>query len=123
MSGKAFENEYISRREAIKARKRSCNRNCLECDFAIEGDSWCNGEVFVVDLLRIPPADVRPVVHGKWIFDVEPESVIRVIKQIHATDVVPASDFRDCRNELCLKCGAYTQKHNGACDECRWRQT
>ena len=94
MSGKTFENEYISRREAIKARKRSCNKNCLECDFAIEGDSWCNGEVFVVDLLRI-----------------------------HAADVVPASDFHDCRNELCLKCGAYTQKHNGACDGCRWRQT
>jgi len=64
--GKAFENEYISRREAIKARKRSCNKNCLECDFAIEGDSWCNGEVFVVDLLRIPAADVRPVKRGKW---------------------------------------------------------
>ncbi len=71
MSGKAFENEYIGRRDAIKARKRSCNKNCLECDFAIEGDSWCEGEVFVVDLLRIPPADVRPVVHGKWIFDCE----------------------------------------------------
>ena len=64
---KAFENEYISRREAIKARKRSCDKNCLECDFAIEGDSWCNGEVFVVDLLRIPAADVRPVRRGKWI--------------------------------------------------------
>ena len=58
--------EYISRREAIKARKRSCDKNCLECDFAIEGDSWCNGEVFVVDLLRIPAADVRPVRYGKW---------------------------------------------------------
>ena len=90
---KAFDNEYISRREAIKARKRSCDKNCLECDFAIDGDSWCNGEVFVVDLLRIPTADV-----------------------------VPASELRDCRNELCLKCGAYTQKHLGACDGCRWRK-
>ena len=90
---KAFENEYISRRAAIAARGRTCNDNCLECDFAIEGDSWCNGEVFVVDLLRIP-----------------------------AADVVPASVFRDCRNELCLKCGAYTQKHLGACDGCRWRE-
>ena len=51
MSGKAFENEYISRRDAIKARRRSCDKNCLECDFSIEGDSWCEGEVFVVDLL------------------------------------------------------------------------
>lgn len=54
--------EYISREAAIAARKRSCDQNCAECDFAINGDSWCNGEVFVVDLLRIPAADVRPVV-------------------------------------------------------------
>jgi len=30
-------------------------------------------------------------------------------------------DLHDCRNELCLKCGSYKQKHNGACDGCRWR--
>lgn len=26
-----------------------------------------------------------------------------------------------CRNELCLKCGDYKQRHLGACDGCRWR--
>lgn len=30
-------------------------------------------------------------------------------------------DLKDCRNELCLRCGAYKQRHNGACDGCRWR--
>lgn len=25
------------------------------------------------------------------------------------------------RNELCLHCGNYKQKHKGACDDCRWR--
>ena len=29
--------------------------------------------------------------------------------------------LKDCRNELCLKCGNYKQKHLGACDGCRWR--
>ena len=29
--------------------------------------------------------------------------------------------FRDCRNELCEKCGRYTDAHLGACDKCRWR--
>jgi succinate dehydrogenase/fumarate reductase-like Fe-S protein len=29
--------------------------------------------------------------------------------------------LRDCRNELCLKCGAYTERHNGACEGCRWK--
>ena len=31
-------------------------------------------------------------------------------------------DFKVCRNELCLKCGDYKQKHLGACDGCRWRK-
>lgn len=26
------------------------------------------------------------------------------------------------RNELCLKCGNYTQAHEGACNGCRWRE-
>lgn len=32
-------------------------------------------------------------------------------------------DIDDCRNELCLYCGQYKQKHLGACDGCRWRDT
>jgi hypothetical protein len=32
-------------------------------------------------------------------------------------------DLRDCRGELCLKCGNYREAHNGACDGCRWRET
>lgn len=30
-------------------------------------------------------------------------------------------DLRDCRNELCLKCGDYKMAHKGACDGCRWK--
>lgn len=30
-------------------------------------------------------------------------------------------DLKDCRNELCLRCGNYKQKHLGACDGCRWK--
>lgn len=33
-----------------------------------------------------------------------------------------AQNFRDCRNELCLKCGEYRQRHLGACDGCRWKE-
>jgi hypothetical protein len=29
--------------------------------------------------------------------------------------------LKDCRNELCIKCGDYTRRHLGACDGCRWR--
>lgn len=28
--------------------------------------------------------------------------------------------YKDCRNELCLKCGEYKMRHKGACDGCRW---
>jgi len=31
-------------------------------------------------------------------------------------------DLKDCRDELCLKCGEYKQRHNGACDGCRWKE-
>ena len=31
-------------------------------------------------------------------------------------------EFRDCRNELCLKCGDYKQRHLGACDGCIWKE-
>ncbi len=27
-----------------------------------------------------------------------------------------------CRNELCLRCGNYKQRHLGACDGCRWKE-
>ena len=30
-------------------------------------------------------------------------------------------DLKDCRNELCLYCGKYKERHNGTCDGCRWR--
>ena len=32
------------------------------------------------------------------------------------------SELRDCRNELCLRCGSYREKHLGACDGCRWKE-
>lgn len=31
------------------------------------------------------------------------------------------SELKMCRNELCLRCGAYKGAHKGACDYCRWK--
>jgi len=31
------------------------------------------------------------------------------------------SELKNCRNELCLKCGAFSMSHLGACDDCRYR--
>lgn len=30
--------------------------------------------------------------------------------------------LRGCRNELCLRCGRYHERHLGACDGCRWKE-
>lgn len=30
------------------------------------------------------------------------------------------TDLKDCRNELCLRCGQYKTKHLGSCEGCRW---
>ncbi len=32
------------------------------------------------------------------------------------------ADFKDCRNELCLRCGEYKTAHLGSCDGCRWKE-
>lgn len=53
--------DYIER-EALLKHRHGCDRQCKDCDFAIEGDSWCMGELFAVDVLRLPTADVRPVI-------------------------------------------------------------
>lgn len=46
--------------------------------------------------------------------------VEEMIDSVPAADVVPGTDFRDCRNELCLKCGNYQKSYVGACSGCRW---
>lgn len=29
---------------------------------------------------------------------------------------------KDLLNELCLACGKYKEAHNGACDDCKWKE-
>ena len=47
---------------------------------------------------------------------------IEYLGYVPAADVVPGSDFRDCRNELCLRCGQYKTSHLGSCKGCRWEK-
>lgn len=42
---------------------------------------------------------------------------IETLKEMHEKAL---RDLKDCRNELCLKCGNYKERHNGSCDGCRW---
>ena len=31
------------------------------------------------------------------------------------------TSLKDCANELCQKCGKYTNDHLGSCDHCKWK--
>ena len=57
--------DYIKREDVMK-RRHGCDRDCKSCDFFTDGDSWCQGEIFVVDLLCVPSADVVERKKGKW---------------------------------------------------------
>lgn len=41
-----------------------------------------------------------------------------------AADLIEAmsKELRDCNNQLCLECGLYKERHNGACEGCRWKR-
>lgn len=45
----------------------------------------------------------------------------QLIIEMKAERDVLSRDLKDCRNELCLRCGQYKTKHLGSCDGCRWK--
>ena len=40
----------------------------------------------------------------------------------HIRSLPTATEVKDLRNELCLKCGEYKRSHLGACYGCRWKE-
>jgi hypothetical protein len=46
---------------------------------------------------------------------------VRVLKALADAKIERLErELRDCRNELCLRCGDYKTKHLGSCNGCRW---
>lgn len=66
-------------------------------------------------------ADLRE--EAEWAEGNEWETPIMLSDHLkQATDAITAlqKKLENCRNELCLRCGQYKERHNGACDGCRW---
>ena len=49
------------------------------------------------------------------------EALITALTASNQVIAKTSSELRDCRNELCLRCGEYKMRHKGACDGCRWQ--
>ena len=90
--------DFISR-EALLKKRHGCDRNCSVCDFATDGDSWCNGELFVVDVLAIPAADVVEVKRGRWIKR-------RFSEKVYGETCSVCHTTWDCGTNFCPNCGA-----------------
>ena len=46
---------------------------------------------------------------------------VRAGLEAHEPDRIAAeTGFKDCVNELCLRCGSYKREYDGACNGCRW---
>ena len=51
------------------------------------------------------------------------KSVDRLLLHVHERDGYIErlrGEYKVALNELCLKCGSYRERHNGACDGCRF---
>lgn len=87
--------------------------DCSTCDFAADGDSWCNGELFVVDLMRVPAADVKPIVRASWLTgNNNPRTYGRIRAMCGRCgafalyDMVNAGSFKEKTTNFCPNCGA-----------------
>lgn len=59
-------------------------------------------------------AEVKDLLIKLELADVQIERLVEETERLRR-------DIKDCRNELCLCCGKYKERHLGACDGCRWR--
>lgn len=98
-------NNYVDINLLIKKR-HGCDRTCCDCDFYKDGDSWCQGEIYFIDILREAKktAEVKKVVRGTWIgideFPHEDWECSICGEQVCGNDSIP-QDMNFCPN-----CGA-----------------
>jgi uncharacterized OB-fold protein len=57
----------------------------------------------------------------KDIANMSPADMVRFMYEQDKQIFQLQQELRNCRGELCLKCGKYMTAHLGACDDCRYR--
>lgn len=57
--------DYISRDALMQHIKCRNHRDCANCDFYKDGDSWCDGEIHGTTIMQAPTVDAVPVVRCK----------------------------------------------------------
>ena len=82
--------------------KCNCKRNCSDCDFYTDGDSWCKGEVFGITIMQMPTIDAVPVSELKKLRD-----------YLYAEDLIFMRGLAEL-NKLIASCGA---KMDGSSNE------
>ena len=50
------------------------------------------------------------------------DNLIQMIVDLRKALADTKAELNMCRDELCLRCGDYKQRHLGACDGCRWKE-
>ena len=50
------------------------------------------------------------------------DNLIKIIVDLKMALADAKAELNFCRDELCLRCGDYKQRHLGACDGGRWKE-
>ena len=50
------------------------------------------------------------------------DNLVQMIVDLRKELADTKAELNMCRDELCLRCGDYKQRHLGACDGCRWKE-
>lgn len=98
-----------------------CPRDCDKCGKEPKGRS---NSMTPEELLRALHDNATIYAESDHFYEEAEKTVQRMIENGYENDNridELEKTLRDCRNELCLRCGRYVEKHNGACDGCRWK--
>ena len=49
------------------------------------------------------------------------DNLIQIIVDLRKALADTKAELNMCRDELCLQCGQYKNRHKGACNGCRWK--